>query len=192
MRQLLLGLIFSIVLVNTLHGQVGDSLSQKVKPFYGGAHFAGNTGFLSLSFGKKFARERLVFAAGYGYLPESVNGVEVHSIFVRSTVHFAKGLIIKKVNWYTGFLCTYGITDNTFIKLPSHYPDDYYAPNAIHFSPYLGLRMPFYFYKPLWAKKVFFHTELGVVDTYLWYSLINRHVQFWDICNISFGVYYDI
>lgn len=193
MRYFISGLIFSILFANSLNGQNKDTLhSHQNKPYYGGIHFAGNTGFLSLSFGKKLVHERLVLAAGYGYLPELINGAEVHTIFVRTTFHFSKGLLIKKVNWYGGFLATYGITENTFFKLPNHYPEEYYAPNAVHFSPYIGLRAPFSFYKPLWAKKVYFHTELGVVDTYLWYSFINKHVQFWDICNLSFGLYYDI
>lgn len=165
----------------------------KTKPaFYGGIHFAGNMGLLSANFGKKFFNEKLVLGAGYGYLPQSINGVEVHSIILKTSFNFSKGLFIKDTKWYAGFSTIYGITKNTYVKYPSHYPSDYYATNAIHFSPYIGLRMPFFIYKPTWANKMYLHTELGFLDSYLWYSLINKQVKFWEIYNLSIGIYYDL
>lgn len=128
---------------------------------------------------------------GYGYLPEVINGTEVHTLFIKTSFNFRKGLVYQKARWYIGFTTFYGITDNTFIKLPARYPEKYYAPTAIHVSPYLGLSLPLSFYKPLWAQKTSFKIELGTVDNYLWYHIINRKISFWDICNLSYGVYFD-
>lgn len=128
---------------------------------------------------------------GYGYLPEVINGTEVHTLFIKTSFNFRKGLVYQKARWYIGFTTFYGITDNTFIKLPARYPEKYYAPTAIHVSPYLGLSLPLSFYKPLWAQKTSLKIELGTVDNYLWYHIINRKISFWDICNLSYGVYFD-
>lgn len=193
MKRFLIFTLLSVVFVLPSKSQYHDSIrSRIVKPYYGGAHFAGNTGLISLSFGRKFSNDRLTLGIGYGYLPENVNGTEVHTLFLKTTYFFSKGLLIKKVNWYLGLTSLYALTNNTFVRLPSQYPDDYYRPTALHLAPYLGVRIPFLFYKPVWAKNVFFQTEIGVLDSYLWYSIINKHIQFWDIYNVSFGIYYDI
>ena len=172
--------------------QYSDSLKNPKAAYYGGVHFAGNTGLLSISFGKKFFNDRLVLGAGYGYLPESINGVEVHSILLKTSYNFSKGILYKKAKWYAGFSTIYGIASNTFIKLPGYYPKEYYAPTAIHFAPFIGVRVPFFIYKPIWASKVCFHAELGTVDSYLWYSIINKEIKLWDIVNFSMGIYYDL
>jgi hypothetical protein len=191
MKQLLYILvIIAFFQFRTVNGQ--ESPIKSKRAYYGGIHFAGNMGLLSANFGKKFFNEKLVLGAGYGYLPQSVNGVEVHSIILKTSFNFSKGLLFKDARWYGGFSTIYGITNNTYVKYPSHYPADYYATNAIHFSPYIGLRMPFFIYKPSWATKMFIHTELGILDSYLWYSMINKQVKLWDICNLSVGIYYDL
>ncbi len=168
-----------------------DTIKVRKQSYYAGVHFAGNTGLFSVHAGCKFFNKRLLVGAGYGYLPESVNGAEVHSILIKTSYSFSKGMVYKRAKWYAGFNTIYGITDNTFLKLPSRYPDKYYAPNAIHFSPYLGLSMPLSFYKPMWAKKANFNIELGTLDSYLWYHILNSKIGFWDVCNLSYGIYYD-
>lgn len=177
--------------VYSLFGSSIDSLENNKKSYYIGGHFAGNTGMFSVNGGQKFFKNRWAVGAGYGYLPQSVNGVRVHTVYIKNSYYFTKGIFYKKASWYTGFNTIYGITENTFVKLPSWYPEKYYAPNAIHFTPYLGVRVPFSFYQPGWANKVYFHAELGTVDSYLWYAIINKEVGFWDICNVSYGIYYD-
>ncbi|HEX3006411.1 MAG TPA: hypothetical protein VHO90_02215, partial [Bacteroidales bacterium] len=177
----------------TMSGHIKDTINKEhPAKFYSGVHFAGNMGLFSVSFGKKLFKDRFVIAAGYGYLPEAVNGTEVHSVLLKTTYNFNKKLVFKKINFYTGVNAIYGITSNTFVILPNRYPDDYYAPNAIHVAPMVGFRFPFFFYKPVWAHKVYMHTELATVDTYLWYSLSNKSVKFWDVCNLSAGIYYDL
>lgn len=191
-RALLLALTICIHNVSAF-GTPEDSLVLKpALPYYGGVHFAGNAGLFSVNFGTKFFKQRLLLGAGYGYLPEAVNGVEVHSIYLKTSYCFRKGFFYSKAKWYAGFTTIYGFTNNTFIKLPSHYPKEYYAPNAVHFAPYLGLRLPFLTYKPTWASKVNLHVELGTLDAYVWYSITNKSLKFWDICNLSAGIYYDL
>lgn len=193
MKHFYIIILLIVASVLPVNSQYHDSIRYKVvKPYYAGVHFAGNTGLASLNFGRKFLNDRLTLGLGYGYLHKNVNGTEVHTIFLKTSYFFSKGLLIKKVNWYFGLTSLYGITNNTFVRLPSQYPDDYYRPTALHVAPYLGIRIPFLFYKPTWAKNVFFQTEISALDSYLWYSIINEHIKFWDIYNVSFGIYYDI
>lgn len=182
-------LTFSLLVI--FNFQLVSRDSTRYMSLYGGLHFAGNTGLFSFNAGKKFFKDNLTLGIGYGYLPRAINDAEVHSILFKASYCFSKGLLLKKAQWYGGVTTIYSITKNTFINLPSYYSEDYYAPNAIHVAPHIGLRMPFMIYKPLWADKVSIHTELGTLDSYLWYFIINKKVRFWDICNLSAGIYYD-
>lgn len=183
--------IISVSIFFSLSGNAQDSIPRLRNHFYGGVHLAGNSGLASIILGPKFFNDRLLIGVGYGYLPESINGVEVHSVVLKTSYNFSRGLIYKKAKWYLGVSTIYGITSNTFIKLPSYYPEEYYAQNAIHFSPYLGVSVPF-LNQGLGASKFRLHAELGIVDTYLWYSLSNKQIHFWDVCNVSAGLYYHL
>jgi hypothetical protein len=150
--------------------------------------YAGNAGLFSVHGGISLFQNHLNFSLGYGYLPKAINGVEVHSVILKTKYQFNKGVFLKKANWYTGFSAICGFTSNTFICLPSYYPKKYYASNAMHVAPFIGCRYPFPFYKPIWAKTAHTFIELATLDTYFWYRLNNNHLQFWDICNLSVGL----
>lgn len=189
MKRLYLFLLVFLPLVHVV-GQDTTKIKNHTE-WYAGIHFAGNTGLLSFNSGLSLLNDRLFFGAGYGYLPKSINGVEVHSILFKTSFCFSRGLLYRKADWYIGCNTIYGITDNTFLKLPAYYPDGYYVQNAIHWAPFVGLKLPFNFYKPSWAKGSNLHVELGTLDSYVWYKIKNKHVEFWDICNLSAGLSFD-
>jgi hypothetical protein len=192
MKHFVITLLLAAFMLH-VQGQNIDSVNtQKNTNWYAGVHFAGNTGFVSCHFGYSFLNNKLNIAAGYGYLPKAVNGVEVHNILLKTSYNFSRDILIKKAYWYIGVNTIFSFADNTYYRYPSFYPKDYYSQNAIHFAPHLGLKVPFFIYKPVWAKDAYFHTELGTLDNYLWYSITNKSIRIWDIWNISFGVSFDI
>lgn len=173
-------------------GRVIDSLkTRNYTNWYVGVHYAGNIGFISGQAGYHLSN-RFSIAAGYGYLPEAVNGTEAHHLFIKSNFYFSNGCFYKEARWYIGANAIYAISGNTFFNFPSYYPDGYYPQNAIHFAPYLGIRLPFNFYKPIWAESSFFHMEMGTLDSYIWYCYENKQIHIWDICNLSFGFTYGL
>lgn len=180
-----------LLLIPFISSTAGETDTLKLKKnttWYAGIHFAGNAGLFSGNFGKTFFNDHLDVRLGYGYLPQSVNDVEVHTLLLKTSYYFSRDLIFRKAKWYLGVNTLYGFASNTFVKLPSHYPDDYYSQNAVHFAPYLGIRAPFIIYKPPWADNSFVHLELGTLDMYTWYMIKNKEINFWDICNLSFGL----
>jgi hypothetical protein len=77
----------------------------------------------------------------------------------------------------------YSITDNTYLKFPGYYPSDYYFANAVHFAPFLGLKIGS-------RKNIskFSYVELGTVDYYLINHIKYRRSEFTDCLNVCMGI----
>jgi hypothetical protein len=151
--------------------------------------YAGNLGLFSVGLGKGFFNEKLNTFLIYGYLPEQVHGAQVHTIALKGSIRLGKSIIspIFDLDYYTGGLVLYGITDNTYFIYPDYFPDDYYGTNAIHASFHFGLKLN----KNRHVNKISqfsFYTELGTLDYQVWYALKNATVELFDIWNICLGM----
>jgi hypothetical protein len=156
--------------------------------------YAGNLGLFSVGYGKSFFNDHLSLSLIYGYLPSSVNNVEV-STFAFKPLYNLKPLKITDnsyINGYVGACMLRGFTHNTFVKLAGYYTKGYYQPNAIHYTFYVGAK-----YKHLTPKSILFNNvstfcELGTVEYLVWYGLKTRYIDFSDLWNLSFGFNFDI
>ena len=86
-----------------------------------------------------------------------------------------------------GLAINWGHTNNTFNKLPEHYPNKYYFQNKVHVAPLFGGEwiIPLKD-KHLKAGSVYF--ELSTLDAYLLECLRTEYIHFNDIWNIALGV----
>lgn len=167
---------------------IDDNIKTSHTIWYAGIHFAGNTGLSSINAGPSLFNDHLDLRLGYGYLPKFINDAEVHCIHFKTTYYFSRGIFYKKAKWYIGCNTIYAFASNTFVKLPTYYPDDYYTQTALHWAPYIGVRVPFIFYKPGWAENSYLHLEVGTLDNYVWYKMNNNEIKIWDIYNVSAGL----
>lgn len=160
-------------------------LDKIIAPDYINLQYAGNLGLGSIGFGYISENEKHNFGASYGYLPSSVNSVKVQTISAKEAFHFRKHKISDKtfVNGYAGTNLLYSITNNTYLKFPSYYPTDYYFLNAVHFAPFLGLKIGS-------RKNIskFSYVELGTIDYYLFNRLKYRRTKFSDCLNLCMGL----
>jgi hypothetical protein len=156
-----------------------------IAPDYINLQYAGNLGLGSVGFGYISENEKHNFGASYGYLPSSINSVEVHTISVKGAFNFRKHKLSKSafLNGYVGTNLLYSITDNTYLKFPGYYPSDYYFANAVHFAPFLGLKIGS-------RKNIskFSYVELGTVDYYLVNHIKYRRSEFSDCLNVCMGI----
>ena len=154
-------------------------------PNYVNLQYAGNLGLASVGFGYISENEKHNFGASYGYLPSSINSVEVHTISAKGTFNFRRHKLSKStfVNGYAGTNLLFSITDNTYLKFPGYYPSDYYFANAVHLAPFLGLKIGS-------RKNIskFSYVELGTVDYYLINHIKYRRSQFSDCLNLCMGI----
>jgi hypothetical protein len=152
------------------------------------AQFAGNMGLFSVGVGHSFYNNRLFADLGYGYLPSSINGADVHTLAIKAVCNLFK-YQINPVNpaFYLGTSLTYSITDNTYMKYPDYYPNGYYSPNAFHLNPFLGATVELPCFLP-GLDAIWLYSEIGTVDYKIWYYIKNKTIDFDDIWNLCFGL----
>lgn len=154
--------------------------------------YAGNMGLVSIGVDKPLRQTKRTLGVNYGYLPKDVNGVEVHTFGLRSTIRLWRISTFKSksiLNQYIGYNLTYSHTHNTYVEYPGYIPKGYHIPNAIHINPMFG------FNSSIPVKKLssfFVYIEFGTVDTKLWYAIVNRYIHLEDIMNICFGAAYQL
>jgi hypothetical protein len=134
---------------------------------------------------RKTKNEKHNFGLSYGYLPKSVNSVEVHTVSAKGAFNFKRHKLSKKafLNGYIGTNLLYSVTDNTYLKFPGYFPSDYYFANAVHFAPFLGLKIG--------SRKIsskFSYIELGTLDYYLFNRLKYNRSKFIDCLNLCMGL----
>ena len=176
-----------IILVVT-RANANDTVDLKQKPLNIQLQYAGNVGLVSVGAGRYNPGDKLNFCFIYGYLPKIINKTAVHTLALKLSYRIAGTQIspIYNLKYYAGVTALYGISRNTYLNHPDHFPDGYYKTNAIHFSPHLGFQLNVNMKNP-GLKRVFFFTELGTLDYKLWSALSTQYVNLFDIWNISLG-----
>jgi hypothetical protein len=151
--------------------------------------YAGNVGLASIGIGTALYHQKIYLGLVYGYLPESVNDVEAHTIAIKANYRFLSRNISKKVSTsgYVGTNINFGITRNTYLKYPDYFPEDYYNTNAIHIAPYVGRKIDFTLNRSF-IDKMGIYCELGTVDKYIADAFMSRQISFIEIFNLCFGI----
>lgn len=154
-------------------------------PDYLNFQYAGNLGLGSMGIGYISKNEKHNFGLSYGYLPSSVNNVEVHTISAKGAFNFKKCNLSRKafLNGYIGTNLLYSITDNTYLKFPGYFPSNYYFTNALHLAPFLGIKIGS-------AKNItkFSYIELGTLDHYLFNRIKYNRFKFIRSLNVCMGL----
>lgn len=157
-------------------------------PDYISLQYAGNLGLGSIGSRYISKNNHHNFGFSYGYLPESVNGTEVHTVSIKDAFNLNKKRLTKAIffNGYFGTNLLYAITDNTYLDFPGQYPSNYYFTNAVHFAPFIGLKVGAAKFQESLSKYIYI--ELGSIDYYLFHNLKNKHLKLQDCMNICIGI----
>ena len=149
-------------------------------PHHAKLQYAGSIGFLSIGVGYEFAKKKLQADVYYGYVPESIGGVNIHSVTGKLTW---LPLSIER-NKYTyslltaGFLVNYAFGKQYDFSLEDF---DYYGfPTAAHIGLFVG--------GGITRNRLGLYYELGSTDRDL-VSFVNntKGIRFDEIIHIGFG-----
>jgi hypothetical protein len=164
-------------------GQSPKKFSQ-IMPHHAKLQFAGSIGFLSGGFGYESASHKLQYDFFYGYVPEKVGGVAIHSVTGKMTwilisKQSKKGLRIDPLT--TGFLVNYTFGKQYFLFKTSNYPGFYYGfPTAGNLGIFIGSSIK--------KNKLGLYYEIGTHAKDLASYVTNtRTLDFVDILNIGIG-----
>jgi hypothetical protein len=168
----------------------GDSIKLYNNTHFTQIQYAGNFGLGSVGFGKSFFSDKASLCLIYGYLPKEVNNVSVHTHAFKAAFNLKQFQVFSsyKISLYTGFSVLYGMTHNTFIKLPNQYPDNYYYPTALHATLFTGIKFTKFLSKSNWLNSVSVFTELGTIDYKFYYAIKTDYIDYADILNFSVGI----
>lgn len=184
MRKSLLILIcfysFPILLV----AQQKKSIS-RLLPRYAKLQFAGGIGLLSVGLGYEWDKKKWQADVYYGYVPEKIGGVEIHSITGKVTWtpisrHLKNNIRVDILN--TGLLLNYVIGKQYFLFSPENYPLKYYGvPTAAHAGIFIG--------EAVYFKRFGLYYEIGTNDKDLASYIPNAaSLKFTDVWNVGIGV----
>lgn len=160
-----------------------------ISPHYLNLQYAGNTGLGSIGIGYISKNGKKKIGLNYGYLPKSINGIQVHTISAKGDFHLTQLRLTESISMhgYTGSNFIYSITHNTFAILPEYYLDNYYLPTAFHFAPFIGIKFGKIHADHRIPLKVLYF-ELGTLDYYLLNSIKHSFRRFSQSWNLSMGI----
>ena len=155
--------------------------------------YAGGMGFISIGAGYHTKNQKLEADLYYGYLPESIGGIRIHSISAKIIWIPMHSVSIKKYQvepLMTGLIVNYSFGKQYFSFNPPYYPFSYYSfPTAIHAALCLGSRIGFNFPPNTFVSRVSFYYEILSFDREI-ISLVSntKSLSITDIVTLSLGV----
>jgi hypothetical protein len=134
----------------------------------------------------------LDFDLYYGWVPEAVGGIDIHSVAARAGVR-APGLCLgSSLRWTylqggIGGLMTFG--KNFFVVNPSRYPGDYYYPvTALRAFLSVGTALEFLQSPASLVSSHGVFVEVSALDEYLVPWIKNAEtISLWDVWSLSVG-----
>ena len=184
-------LFFLLVLTEKISAQ---KKGFKIKPpDHIKVQYAGGMGFISIGAGYNTKNQKLEGDLSYGYLPESIGGVSIHSISGKVTWIPINSVSIKKYHvepLMTGLIVNYNFGKQYFSFDPPNYPYRYYSfPTAIHSALFLGSRIGFNFPANTVVRRLSLYYEILSYDREIISFVSNtKSLQVDDIITLSLGI----
>ncbi|TCO08292.1 hypothetical protein [Natronoflexus pectinivorans] len=151
--------------------------------------YAGLIGFMSVGAGYEVT-DRYEPTLYYGLLTQNFGGssVTVHTISLKNSWKLFRPGLLGDITPKAGFSVNLGFTNNTFHRLPAHYPNNYYFQNRIHVAPFFGGEWKIDLPGDGFFNAVGLYTEMSTLDNYVLEFIRTKYVTIDKIWNLSFGV----
>jgi hypothetical protein len=155
--------------------------------------YAGGIGFIAVGIGYSSKNKKSEGDLYYGYLPESIGGVRIHSISTKfvwipvNTVRVKKYMLEPIM---TGLIVNYSFGQQYFGFDPPNYPYRYYSfPTAIHSALFLGSRIRSNSPTNTFVSRLSLYYEILSFDREI-ISLVSnpKSLHITDIVTLSLGV----
>jgi hypothetical protein len=158
-------------------------------PDHARAQFAGASGLLSLGAGYGFLQGRIETGLLYGWVPEWLGGVSIHTLAQRtafSPVLWKPDPALSLYPITIGYAAHFALGRNYDLLLEERFRG-YYWPSALHFWIFAGAKarkeMPRRYVKGITAL-----VEIGTLETYLRPYFRNESIGLGDILSLSLAL----
>ncbi|OFY48313.1 MAG: hypothetical protein A2W85_10085 [Bacteroidetes bacterium GWF2_41_31] len=186
-------LLCILIFINNTQAQSRVGRYDWLLPDYVKLQYAGGIGFLSAGVGYTFVHQRIDATFFYGYVP---NGIAIDDLSSLSLQFTAKLIRIRLSENYQllplnfGWFIHHTFGSDYWIKLPSHYPPEYYwwspGRNAGIFiggelkTKWLARKTP--------ASGIAIYARIGTRGLYLASKVGNSSIPITDIIELGFGI----
>ena len=187
-------IFFLLLLTGTLSAQKKNF---NFKPDHLKVQYAGGAGFVAIGAGYSNKNKKLEADLYYGYLPENIGGVTIHSLsakFIWIPIRPIKSKKLWLEPFMTGIVANYSFGKQYFTFDPPNYPYRYYSfPTSIHAALFLGSRAGVISSSQPFINRLSFYYELLGFDRDLISLLSNpKSLHVHDVITLSLGVKLDI
>lgn len=184
-------IFFLLLTAETLSAQ--KKIFQMISPDHLKIQYAGGTGLVAVGIGYSNRNQKLEVDLYYGYLPESIGGVRIHSLSTKFIWIPVNSISRKKYvlePLMTGLIVNYSFGKQYFNFDPPNYPYRYYSfPTAIHSAIFLGSRIGSDFPPNTFVRRLSFYYEILSFDREIISMVSNpKSLNITDIFTLSLGV----
>ncbi|MDP2692060.1 MAG: hypothetical protein Q8O88_00290 [bacterium] len=186
-------LLWLLIFINHTQAQSHVGKYDWLLPDYAKLQYAGGIGFLSAGVGYTFVHQRIDATFFYGYVPKGIAIDDLSSVSLQFTaklvrIRLSENYQLLPLNF--GWFIHHTFGSEYWIKLPSHYPPEYYwwspGRNAGIFiggelkTNWLARRTP--------ASGIAVYARIGTRGLYLASKVGNSSIPITDIIELGFGI----
>lgn len=160
------------------------------KPDYFKVQYAGNIGFMSMGLGYQWWRHIAQTDLLYGYVPENHGNATIHTFTLKNMFRLYEFEIFEKYN-----LCpTLGLSislepgENSYMRIPSRYPDGYYTSNSFYACLNAGVKTNLIFNNERYFSAMDIYFEVNTLADYAYYNIVAQEERSNMIFSIALGM----
>jgi hypothetical protein len=164
---------------------------RRFAPHYIPIQFAGNIGFIASGVGYASRRDRYQISFLYGYAPESLAGVKIHTLTAKTIFHLYRFSVDKQHTLlpYAGLGLSLDVAGRPFFFQPPDMPRGYYDfPKSVHLIPSAGIKLRKLKNDQKIIRGLEIFTEVTTVDAYVYYLFLSEEVRMNRLLSLAIGV----
>lgn len=181
-------LLFPVII--NANEPITKSKNEWYKPDYMKTQFAGNIGFMSVGLGYVWWRDIAQIDFLYGYLPESQGNATVHTFTLKNTFKLYDFTVLNKYNLspILGFSISFEPGQNSYMNVPSRYPEGYYVSTSYYACLNIGLKSHFKFSDDSRFSAMEVFVEANTVADYAYFRITSHENEGTQIFTMALGV----
>lgn len=152
--------------------------------------YAGNIGYMSLGLGYTWWKNNAQTDFIYGFVPYDEGEAIIHTFTWKNTFRIYEFNLFNKYNISPtlGFSLSIEPGENSYLDLPSKYPDGYYGSNSFYACLNAGLKSKFIFKEERYFSSMDLYCEVNTLADYVYYNIIAQ--EDWEnvIFSLALGV----
>lgn len=183
------------------HVHPGDSSRSRsfsarwILPHYIPIQYAGNIGWLSTGIGYATRRDNYRLSLLYGYSPEAISGVPIHTVTAKNIFILYHFPVSQKQTLLPYLACgvSVEIGGQSFFIQPAEMPSGYYNyPKSLHFIPSAGMKLQYSTEQFKFFRAIEVFAEASTVDVYILSKIMSSEVRMSQIISLSLGMHFTL